>query len=89
MTSRAELFVETPQHGETRGGRRAVQSEPIKEDPRMSHDRKSARRKNANSSAKWLAMPLVKLFRAKPMPELENPLEAQPSRAPAFAIVGQ
>ncbi len=49
----------------------------------------SARRKNANSSAKWLAMPLVKLFRAKPMPELENPLEAQPSRAPAFAIVGQ
>ena len=49
----------------------------------------SARRKNANSSAKWLAMPLVKLFRAKPMPELENPLEAQSSRAPAFAIVGQ
>ena len=49
----------------------------------------SARRKNANSSAKWLAMPLVKLFRAKPMPELQNPLEAQSSRAPAFAIVGQ
>lgn len=48
----------------------------------------SARRKNANSSAKWLAMPLVWLFRAKPMPELENPL-GDGQRQPAFAIVGQ
>ncbi len=33
----------------------------------------SARRKRANSWARWIAMPCQKLFRAKPMPELRVP----------------
>jgi radical SAM superfamily enzyme YgiQ (UPF0313 family) len=33
----------------------------------------SARRKSANNNAKWLTLPLVWIFRAKPMPELKKP----------------
>jgi hypothetical protein len=33
----------------------------------------SARRKRANSWARWIAMPCQKLFQAKPMPELRVP----------------
>jgi radical SAM superfamily enzyme YgiQ (UPF0313 family) len=33
----------------------------------------SARRKSANNNAKWLTLPLVWIFRAKPMPELQKP----------------
>ncbi|MBM3762803.1 MAG: B12-binding domain-containing radical SAM protein [Acidobacteria bacterium] len=33
----------------------------------------SARRKSSTNSAKWLTLPLVWIFRAKPMPELKKP----------------
>jgi radical SAM superfamily enzyme YgiQ (UPF0313 family) len=45
----------------------------------------SARKKSANRWASMLAKPLVKLFRAKPMPELENPVSA-PVNSP-FAVL--
>jgi radical SAM superfamily enzyme YgiQ (UPF0313 family) len=46
----------------------------------------SARRKSANRWARLLAKPLVKLFQAKPMPELENPCAIPAS---PFVIQGQ
>jgi hypothetical protein len=45
----------------------------------------SARRKSSTNSAKWLTLPLVWIFRAKPMPELKKP--ALNSSKP-FAILG-
>ncbi len=36
----------------------------------------SARRKSANNSAKWLTLPLVWIFSAKPMPDLQKPTSA-------------
>ncbi len=45
----------------------------------------SARRKSSTNSAKWLTLPLVWIFRAKPMPELKKP--ALTSSKP-FAILG-
>ncbi len=45
----------------------------------------SARRKNANRSAQWLTLPLVWIFRAKPMPELKNPLTANASAFPILS----
>jgi hypothetical protein len=39
----------------------------------------SARRKSANRWARLLAKPLVKIFKAKPMPELANPCATPPN----------
>jgi radical SAM superfamily enzyme YgiQ (UPF0313 family) len=44
----------------------------------------SARRRNANRWARWLAKPCRKLFQAKPMPDLQNPRRV-PSSEPLAA----
>lgn len=45
----------------------------------------SARRKSSTNSAKWLTLPLVWIFRAKPMPELVKPVTTSAVRP--FAIL--
>jgi len=44
----------------------------------------SARRKSSSTNAKWLTLPLVWIFRAKPMPELQKP---KPVGVRPFAII--
>ena len=48
----------------------------------------SARRSKASQTARWIAKPLLHLFRADPMPELELPNEAPPQAEPFF-VLGQ
>lgn len=45
----------------------------------------SARKKSANRWARWLAKPCLHLFRARPMPDLVNPM----AQVSPFAIQGQ
>ena len=47
----------------------------------------SARRKNANRWARWLAEPCRWLFQAKPMPGLEMPTAAKPVAAAASELI--
>ena len=47
----------------------------------------SARRKSSTNSAKWLTLPLVWIFKAKPMPDLQKPVST--AVRPSFAIMGQ
>jgi radical SAM superfamily enzyme YgiQ (UPF0313 family) len=44
----------------------------------------SARRQHATRWARWIAKPCRHLFRAKPMPELENPTRLKPVRLPTI-----
>jgi len=48
----------------------------------------SARRKSANRWARWMAAPCLRLFRAKPMPDLQMPHKPAPAANPGLVSIG-